>query len=241
YRSPPRMIYETDVLRYANATFARRRIPRVIHQTYRTHTVPSIWNATVQSVIEKNLGEFKYRRWSHAEMDAFVKEHEPQFYRKTYITYRYDMQRIDSFRYVLLFYLGGIYIDMDNGCNRPFRDVIVTLESLEPNATHLAAFPQRDSFGVESDFLISTAGHPFAGPLYVSVQERLFASSEQAVVRLLDFTVFRPMFIRKENGLTWISPETHYLFYIYGKIGIILRCWKEKQKIIFKYMRFHKR
>ncbi|CAF2538183.1 unnamed protein product [Rotaria sp. Silwood2] len=282
YRSPPRMVYETDVLRYTNATLGRRRIPRLIHQTYRTHDVPSIWNATVQSVIEKNLGEFKYRRWSHAEMDAFVKEHEPKFYWKTYITYPYDMQRIDSFRYVLMFYLGGIYVDMDNGCNRPFRDLVVTLESLDPNATYLAAFPQRESFGVESDFLISSAGHPLyrqlisrlhlfnhyyifqfwtmllsAGPIYVSIQERLFTSSEQAVVRLLDFSVFRPMFIRKENGFTWIGRDAHFLFYISAKSGIILwyckifiiiivlftliRWCKQKQKITFNYIYSRKR
>ncbi|CAF0998737.1 unnamed protein product [Rotaria sordida] len=150
YRTPPRTVYENDVIRYANATSVRRRIPRLIHQTYRTHDVPSIWNATVQSVMEKNIGEFKYRRWSHAEMDAFVKKHEPQFYWKTYITYPYDMQRIDSFRYVLMLHVGGIYVDMDNGCNRPFRDLLVTLESLEPDATYLAAFPRRESFGVEN-------------------------------------------------------------------------------------------
>ncbi|CAF1371926.1 unnamed protein product, partial [Rotaria sordida] len=33
---------------------------------------------------------------------------------------------------------------MDNGCNRPFRDLLASLESLEPNATYLAAFPSAD-------------------------------------------------------------------------------------------------
>ena len=247
YRSPPKMIYEKDIIRYANSTPFRQRIPRIIHQTYRTHDVPSIWNATVQSIIEKNIGEFQYRRWSHAEMDAFVKKYEPEFYWKTYVTYPYDMQRIDSFRYVLMFYLGGIYVDMDNGCNRPFRDLLVALETLEPVATHLAAFPRRPSFGVESDFLISTVGHPLyrqlisrlylfnhyyifhfwtmllsAGPIYVSIQERLFTQSEEAVVRLLDFKVFRPMFIKKENGFTWIGRDAQILFYLSNNERTIL-------------------
>ncbi|CAF1003244.1 unnamed protein product [Rotaria sp. Silwood1] len=280
YHTPPRMIYENDVIRYANATSVRRRIPRVIHQIYRTHDVPSIWNATVQSVMEKNIGEFKYRRWSDAEMNAFVKKHEPQFYQKTYITYPYDIQRADAFRYVLLFHFGGIYIDMDNSCNRPFRDLLVTLESLEPNATYLAAFPQHPTFGVENDFLISSAGHPLyrqfisrlhlfnhnyifhfwtillsAGPLYISIQERLFTPSEQAVVRLLDLTVFRPMFTGKENGYTWIHRDAHFLIYIAHRTDIILwyckmfiivivlfilskQC-KQKQKMIFSYIYSH--
>jgi mannosyltransferase OCH1-like enzyme len=266
------MVYESDIYRYSNRTFIqRRRIPLIIHQTYETHHVPSIWNSTVNSVIEKNFNDFKYRRWSHVEMAEFVKSNEPEFYFKTYIKYKYEMQRIDSFRYVLMHHLGGIYIDMDNGCNRPFKDLINTLESLDPDAIHLAAFPRRESFGVESDFLISSIGHPLyrqlisrlhlfnhnyilhfwtmlisAGPIYVSIQERLFTSSRQSVVRLLDFSVFRPMFIRKENGFTWIRRDAHILFYLDAKseiifwyckiflsifiLFILIKLWKQNRK-----------
>jgi len=247
YKSPPLMVYESDINRYGNSNLSKVRIPRIIHQTYKTHDVPSIWNETVQSVIEKNLGDFKYRRWSHVEMDAFVKENEPEFYSSIYIKYPYDMQRIDSFRYVLMYYIGGIYIDMDNGCNRPFKELVQTLESLEPDAIHIAAFPRREQFGVETDFLLSSAGHPLykqltsrlylfnhnyilhfwtmqlsAGPMYVSIQERLFKSSKQSVVLLLESSVFRPIFTRKENGFTWIGRDAYILFYLSAKSGIIL-------------------
>ncbi|CAF1038348.1 unnamed protein product [Rotaria magnacalcarata] len=239
YRSPTPMVYEADTIRYANATWPRRRIPRLIHQTYRTHDVPAIWNGTVQSVMEKNIGEFQYRRWSDIERDALVEKYEPHFYWNTYVNYPYDVQRIDSFRYVLMFHLGGIYIDMDNGCNRPFRELIATLEALDPDSPHLAAFPGRISFGVENDLIISTAGHPFhrqlisrlhyfnhhfilhfwtvlisTGPIYVSIQERFFSSSQQAVMRLLDPPVFRPIFTRKENGFSWVRKDTRIAFFL---------------------------
>ncbi|CAF4185337.1 unnamed protein product, partial [Rotaria magnacalcarata] len=35
-----------DLFRYANVTWSRRRIPRVIHQTYHTYTIPAIWMTT---------------------------------------------------------------------------------------------------------------------------------------------------------------------------------------------------
>ncbi|CAF2807074.1 unnamed protein product [Rotaria sp. Silwood2] len=142
-----------DLSRYANVTWPRQRVPRVIHQTYRTYDIPAIWNTSVQSVITMNAGDFKYRRWSHADMDAFVQQHEPHFYRNTFVNYRYDMQRIDSFRYVLMFYLGGIYIDMDNGCHRPLREFVATMEALDPDSPHLALFPAEDTFGVQTDFV----------------------------------------------------------------------------------------
>jgi mannosyltransferase OCH1-like enzyme len=63
---------------------------RIIHQAYRTHDVPARWSSAVQSVIEKNIDKFLYRRWSDDEMKAFVKEHDPDFYSKIYITYPYN-------------------------------------------------------------------------------------------------------------------------------------------------------
>src|SRR5690349_12204286 len=93
YDFPPLMVYESDVHRYFNVSLKRRRIPLIIHQTYQTHEVPSIWNSTVNTVIEKNQNIFQYRRWSHDEMSAFVKEKEPKFYSSTYIKYSYEMQR----------------------------------------------------------------------------------------------------------------------------------------------------
>lgn len=244
--SPQLFISEKDLSRYANVTWPRRRIPRVIHQTYRTYDIPVIWNISVQSIIETNANEFKYRRWSHADMDAFVQKHEPHFYRNTYVTYKYDMQRIDSFRYVLMFHLGGIYIDMDNGCNHPFHEIVVTMEALDPYSPYLALFSPEDIAGVQTDFMISTAGHPIykqfisrlhlfncnfllhhltillsAGPLYASVQERFFKQTDQQVVRILDSKVHRSMFW-KTNGGTWYGRDTYILFDLYDNRHRIL-------------------
>jgi mannosyltransferase OCH1-like enzyme len=245
YKSSLFMIYESDINQCFNKSNKRVRIPRIIHQTYKTHQVPSIWNSTVNSVIQNNKKDFEYRRWSHIEMSEFVKKHEYEFYKNTYIKYRYEMQRIDSFRYVLMYYIGGIYVDMDNRCNRPFIDLINTLENIDPNVNDIACFPRRKSFGVESDLLISSVNHPFyrqlisnlnffnrnyllhfwtmlisAGPVYVSIQKLFFISSKASLIRVLDFSVFRPMFIRKENGLTWIQQDAHIIFYLCDKAYI---------------------
>ncbi len=246
YIYSPLMLYESDIYRYENVSLSKIRIPRLIHQTYKTHDIPAYWNSTVNSVIELNKNDFKYRRWSDIEIDEFVKEHEPEFYYKTYKNYRYQIQRIDTFRYVLMYHIGGIYIDMDNGCNRPFKDLVITLESLDPDAIHLAAFPQRPPFAVDNDLIISTANHPFhrqlisrlnlfnnnyifhfwtiiisTGPVYIYIQEKFFSSSKESVVRLLDYPVIRPMFTRKEHGLTWVHRDAHFIINIGDKITIL--------------------
>jgi mannosyltransferase OCH1-like enzyme len=256
-RPPPRMVYDTDIVRSTNVTRTRRRIPRIIHHIMAYtktwgHDVPVQWNASYHSVLAQNFGEFEYRLWTDKEIHAFLQKHEPDFYKNTYLTYKYDMQRVDSFRYALLYHLGGIYIDMDNGCNRPFKDLLATLEALDPDSPHLAAFPRSESFGVETDLLVSTVGHPLykklisrlhlfnhyfifhfwtilisAGPIYVSIQERLFSSSSQSdTVRVLDYTVFQPMFIWKSKGHTWVGKDASLLFYISAKTNYLLHYFK---------------
>ncbi|CAF3463763.1 unnamed protein product [Rotaria socialis] len=240
-RSPIRMVEETDLTRFVNTTGVRRRIPRLIHQTWRTNNVPLQWNASHYSVITKNVNEFKHYLWTDEKMHAFVRKHEPEFYKNTYITYKYNIQRADSFRNVVLYHLGGIYIDMDSGCNRPFKDLLATLEALDPDSPHLLAFPTDDGFGFLIDFIVSTAGHPFhkqlisrlhlfnynflfhyltvymsAGPLYVIIQERLFKSSEQQAVRILTSTV-TDCFVWRGEGRTWHTLDDKVLLYIYSK------------------------
>ncbi|CAF3906647.1 unnamed protein product [Rotaria sordida] len=43
-----------DLSQYGNVTWPQRRVPRVIHQTYRTYDIPAIWNRPVQSVMTMN-------------------------------------------------------------------------------------------------------------------------------------------------------------------------------------------
>ena len=241
------MVYEADVVRLANSTWARRRIPRLIHQTWRTRDVPLRWNVSYHSVMALNVDEFKHHLWTDTEMHTFVQEHEPQFYTNTYITYQYEIQRADSFRYVVLYHLGGIYIDMDNACNRPFKDLLATLEALDPDSPDLAAFPRDIAYGIDIDFLISTPGHPLykrlisqlhlfhyyyflhfytivlsTGPLYATIQERLFDSAApKHTVRVLDYPVSHPIFTRNVGGKSWLARDAPLTFYIDSNSDLI--------------------
>ena len=192
------------------------------------------------------MREFDYRMWSDEEIDEFVKRHEPEFYLNTYVTYPYAIQRVDSFRYVLMYHLGGIYIDIDNGCNRPFREIIATLESLDPDSPHLAAFAIDEDVGLTNDFIISTPGHPIhkqlisrlhsfnhyflipyltvvlsTGPLFLRIQERLFNASQEHIVRLLDPFVYHPSLLWKTRGGMWYGLDAKLIIYIYYNCGHI--------------------
>ena len=91
-------------------------IPKIIHQTWKNKNIPDEWKDAVNSckTIHK---DFKHIVWTHETMDKFVRKYYSEFH-KTYKSYKYDIQRCDAFRYLVLYKYGGIYLDMDIICNK---------------------------------------------------------------------------------------------------------------------------
>lgn len=54
--------------------------------------------------------------WTDAEVEGFVKARAPPDFVRTFARYKLPIQRIDTFRYVLMATVGGMYADLDNEC-----------------------------------------------------------------------------------------------------------------------------
>ena len=91
-------------------------IPKIIHQTWKTKDIPNEW-LTAQESIKNIYKDYKHILWTHDSMNKFVNDEYPTFY-KTYISYTYDIQRCDAFRYLVLYKYGGIYFDLDVICKK---------------------------------------------------------------------------------------------------------------------------
>ncbi|CAF3676267.1 unnamed protein product [Rotaria sordida] len=139
---------------------SQRRIPRIIHQTWKDTNIPPRWNHSVQSVRKLNANKFEYRLWTDEDIYEFVREKEPDLYMNTFLAYSYDIQRVDAFRYILLYYVGGVYVDMDIGCSTSLDILLDALEALDPQAKHLAAFPATKPNGLSNDFMDHLSNQP---------------------------------------------------------------------------------
>jgi len=91
-------------------------IPKIIHQTWKNEKIPDRWKEAVESCKEKNK-DYKYILWTDKSMKEFVKKEFPEFY-KTYTEYPHNIQRCDSFRFLVLYKYGGFYMDMDVICKK---------------------------------------------------------------------------------------------------------------------------
>ncbi len=138
-------------------------IPKILHFTWKTEDVPG------------RMGEYlgKWRQthshwqiilWTDASMRAFVAEHYPAFL-PHYDAYPHPIQRADSFRYLVLRQMGGVYADLDVEPLReldPMLDGLACFAGVEPEE-HMGADRKHSGtpYLVSNAFMGAEPGHPW--------------------------------------------------------------------------------
>ncbi|ANB15855.1 mannosylinositol phosphorylceramide synthase catalytic subunit SUR1 [Sugiyamaella lignohabitans] len=124
-------------------------VPKIIHQTYKNETIPEPWLAPQKSVRDLHP-DFEYILWTDETARNFIKEHYDWFL-PTYDNYPYPIMRADVMRYFILYHYGGVYIDLDNGCD--FR--------IDPLLAFPAWLRKTVPTGVSNDIMGAVPKHPF--------------------------------------------------------------------------------
>jgi mannosyltransferase OCH1-like enzyme len=111
--------------------------------------------------------------WCHIEWNKdmctdliknFYPEHENLFKK-----YKYEIQRCDMARYLILHRYGGFYSDMDYFCNKPFDQVI----NIFQNDIYLVQTPNTliEKEHVSNSLMFSKKNHPFWKQLLISMEK----------------------------------------------------------------------
>ena len=145
------------------------KIPKIIHQ---------IWSGVDEPLPKhfKELGEtwkenhpsWEYRIWDEEQMNEFIQEFYPH-YQATYKAFKYNVQRWDVIRYLILEKIGGIYADFDYECISPLDDLLQDKSccfSAEPSE-HLTLFSKETYFN--NALMASVPNHPFMGIIIKAV------------------------------------------------------------------------
>jgi mannosyltransferase OCH1-like enzyme len=85
-------------------------IPYLIHQTWKTDTVPDHWKSSYERW--NQVPDFTYKLWTDEMNRQLIADHYSWFLEK-YDSYAYNIQRADAARYFILHRYGGIYCDLD--------------------------------------------------------------------------------------------------------------------------------
>jgi inositol phosphorylceramide mannosyltransferase catalytic subunit len=201
-------------------------IPKIVHQTYKNKSIPEVWQEAQQSCIDlhpKSEG-WEYKLWTDELSRKFIESEYPWFL-DTFDGYRYPIQRADAIRYFVLAHYGGVYIDLDDGCNR----------KLTPLLAYPAFVRKTLPTGISNDVMGAVPQHPFfmrvieeiqnydrswilpyitvmgsTGPLFLSVMWRHWTAEGLNVGDGPEGGRIRIIFPEEYNGHPW-SFFTHHL------------------------------
>ncbi len=82
-----------------------------IIQTWKTKHIPIQFKNCMNSVVEHN-SNFNYMFFTDQDICEFVTTKMPE-YQDTFFSFKTKIQKIDFFRYLVVYYYGGVYLDLD--------------------------------------------------------------------------------------------------------------------------------
>ncbi|KZW04351.1 hypothetical protein EXIGLDRAFT_828231 [Exidia glandulosa HHB12029] len=247
---PKAYITEHEVNQQLNASDSRQeRIPRILHQTWRTDTLPDRWQPVSQHCRDL-MPDYEYKLWTDDSSREFIATNYAWFL-PTFDAYTYPIQRADAIRYFILYHHGGIYLDLDVGC----------IKRLDPLLVHPVILPRTIPVGVSNDLMFAEKHHPFmeqtihnlinfdhtyvlnyptvmfsTGPMFLSAQYGLYTSAHPGPpgtpgeVRILPKSLYgknaKPgeapnSFFEHFYGSSWHADDAAFITFL-GKWGRIL-------------------
>ncbi|KAK9452141.1 nucleotide-diphospho-sugar transferase [Limtongia smithiae] len=219
-----------DEATHTYSTAQPQLIPKIIHQTWKNETVPEKWKAA-QATCTAMHPDFEYMLWTDASAREFISTQYPWFL-ETYDSYPFPIMRADAIRYFVLAHYGGIYIDLDEGCQ----------SRLDPLLTYPAWVRKADPTGISNSVMGSTPNHPFflrvmlelknynfnwgvpyitvmyaTGPLYLSVvwkQFKRWATSDAEQLWILMPAVPGAAYFNDLHGSSWHEDDAKWIMYL---------------------------
>lgn len=100
-------------------------IPKIIHQIWfqGEDFIPKHLVTYQNSWKEKNQ-DYQYMFWDRNSINDLIQEINVNWITETYNDFPLMIQKIDFAKYIILYYIGGIYIDMDMKCLKSLNNIL---------------------------------------------------------------------------------------------------------------------
>ncbi|MFC2137456.1 glycosyltransferase family 32 protein [Bacteroidota bacterium] len=130
-------------------------IPKIIHQTWKDEKIPVKWQDFQQKVISLH-SKWEYKLWTDKDIDDFVSTEFQDFY-STFSGFEKHIMRVDVVRYLILYKIGGLYLDLDYEMVKLFD--LIDHELILPKNRGVEFGDDKDVIG--NSVLASAPGHNF--------------------------------------------------------------------------------
>jgi len=162
------------------------RIPRIIHQTYGRRELPAALQSNVDALKARNPG-WDYRFYDDAAIETFIREHYSAAVLALYLRIdpAYGAARADVFRYLLMYRLGGVYLDIKSRFLRPIDEVLDGDEGFVISQWSNGKGERYEGSGLKAELahieggefqqwhIIAAPGHPFLRAVLLELFARI--------------------------------------------------------------------
>jgi len=176
----------------SDITLIKPQIPRVIHQTYKTNDLPTEISEVVQRLKDMNP-TFEYKFYNDIDCVEFIKENYDEETLNLYLSINpnYGSAKSDFFRYLLMYKVGGVYLDIKSCTTKPLEEVLLPTD--EYLLTHWEGLDWADElkyyFGEFQNWhIVCKPNHPFLKRVIEIVKDNIKnyigGSDKYSVLRL---------------------------------------------------------
>ncbi|XP_064630918.1 uncharacterized protein LOC135489475 [Lineus longissimus] len=162
------------------------RVPKIIHQTYRSKDIPNAYKGCIKSCLSLNQN-WTYMFWTDDDGLRLVRDHYPKYLSliKRYEHYSYHrLLRADALRYIILYHYGGIYLDMDFDCLKPFDKLLDFGTCVLAPEVHVQSFMiYKIPSLISNAIMIARPRHPFFRHVIYNLAKFL-TPGQRVVIRL---------------------------------------------------------
>jgi mannosyltransferase OCH1-like enzyme len=140
-------------------------IPKIVHQTWKgcSSSLPPK-QAQWREACQRANPEWSFWLWNDVDNRQLIADHYPSFL-ATYDAYDTKMKQVDAARHFYLHRFGGIYMDLDFACLRPFEALAMPPQDAifsHQYANIAAKDPRAGVAGtIANNFMVAEPGHPF--------------------------------------------------------------------------------
>lgn len=166
-------------------------ISRIIHQTHDETEIPEIFQSNVENLKHKNP-KWKYIYWNAKNRHDFIYDFFGWEMLNAYLSInpRYGAARADFFRYLCIYQLGGVYLDLKSGCDVPLDNIIHPDDQYLLSQWHNKKGESAEGCGLGPEVasvpggeyqqwhIIAAAGHPFLMHVVKNMLTRINRYSE---------------------------------------------------------------
>ena len=210
------------------------RVPRVVHQTWKTTKVDGKFRHNVRSWLLRNPG-WRYKFWTDAQMRQLVALKYPE-HLAMYDAFPSPIMRADAFRLFVLHAEGGIYADLDFEALRPL-DTLLARAHAEGHGVLLGQEPLAHAHALYdiprmmcNAIMGSCAQHPFWRTAMAEVRRRAVEQGVKTVratgPKMLTAAVATAQAMARSSGWmprfgsVYVAPATmFYPFFDDGNVG----------------------